>query len=41
MISEFLFPFGRLNLTSLSQEKRDDIVEKCGLVITEAAKIFE
>ena len=41
MTSEFLLPFGRLNLASLSPEKRDEVVEKCGLVSTEAMEIFE
>ena len=41
MTSEFLLPFGRLNLASLSPEKRDEVVEKCGLVSTEAVEIFE
>ena len=41
MTSEFLLPFDRLNLASLSQEKRDEIVKKCGLVSTEAVEIFE
>ena len=41
MTSEFLFPFSRLNLASLSSEKRDEVVEKCGLMSIEAMKIFE
>lgn len=41
MTSEFLLPFGRLDLASLSPEKIDEVVEKCGLVSTEAVKIFE
>lgn len=41
MVSEFLLPFGRLNLSSLSQEKRDEIVLKTGLTLTEAVEIFE
>ena len=41
MILEFLLPFGRLNLASLSPEKRDEVVEKCRFVSTEAVEIFE
>ena len=41
MTLEFLLPFGRLNLASLSPEKRDEVVEKCELVSTEAVEIFE
>ncbi len=41
MTSEFLLPFGQLNLTSLSLEKRNEIVEKYELVSTEAMEIFE
>lgn len=39
--SEFLFSFGRLNLAFLSSEKRDEVVEKCGLVFTKVVEIFE
>lgn len=41
MTSEFVLSFGRLNLASLSLEKRDEVVEKYGLVSTEAVEIFE
>ena len=41
MVSEFLLPFGRLNLSSLSKEKRSEVLEKSGLNITEAVEIFE
>lgn len=41
MVSEFLLPFGRLNLSSLSQEKRDEVVSRTGLTLTEAVEIFE
>ncbi len=40
MILEFLFLFDRLKLASLSPEKRDKVVEKCGLLTTEAMEIF-
>lgn len=41
MVSDFLLPFGRLNLSSLSSEKEKEIVEKIGLAVTEAAELFE
>ena len=41
MASEFLLPFGRLNLSSLSEEKRSEVLEKSGLNVTEAVEIFE
>ncbi len=41
MTSEFLFPFGQLNLAFLSPEKRDEVVEKCGLVSTKVVEIFK
>ena len=41
MTLEFLLPFSQLNLASLSPEKRDKVVEKCGLVSTKAVEIFE
>lgn len=41
MTSEFLLLFGRLNLASLSQVKRDEVVEECRLVSTKAMKISE
>ena len=41
MTLEFLLPFGRLNLASLSLEKKDEVVEKCGLVSIKAVEIFE
>ena len=41
MTSDFLLPFGRLNLASLSSEKRKEVVEKCGLLETEAVEVFE
>lgn len=41
MTSEFTFPFGQLNLASLLSEKREKIMQKIGLIKTEAFKIFE
>ena len=41
MASEFFLPYGRLNLFSLSPEKREEIKEETGLVKTEALEIFE
>ena len=40
MTSEFLLLFSQLNFASLSPEKRDKVVEKCGLVSTKAVEIF-
>ena len=40
MVSDFLLPFGRLNLSSLSQEKKDKIILTT-LTSTEAVEIFE
>lgn len=39
--SEFILPFDRLNLASLTPEKRDQIVQETGLTDTKAVKIFE
>lgn len=41
IVLEFLLPFGRLNLSSLSLEKRQEIVKKSGFTHTEAVEIFE
>lgn len=41
MTSEFLLPFGWLNLFSLTPEKREQIKEKTRLVETKAIEIFE
>ena len=41
MVSEFLLPFGRLNLFSLSDEKQQEVMEKTGLTFKEAAELFE
>ncbi len=41
MTSEFLFLFGRLNLFSLTPERRKQIKEETRLVETEAVEIFE
>ena len=41
MTSGFLLPFGRLNLASFSSKKRKKVVEKCGLLETEAVKVLE
>lgn len=41
MVLDFLLPFSRLNLSSLSFEKEKEIVEKVGLTVTEAAELFE
>lgn len=41
MVSEFLLPFGRLNLSSLSELSEQDLIERCGLTETEAVEVFE
>ena len=41
MVLEFIVPFGRLNLTSLTSEKRQEIMKKTGLTHIEAVKVFE
>ena len=41
MSSSFLFLFGRLNLASLSSEKKKGVEEKCGLLETEAVEVFK
>lgn len=41
MVSEFLLPFGRLNLSFLSLEKRQEVIKKAGLTHTEAVENFE
>ena len=41
MVSEFLLPFGCLNLLSFSEEKQKEVKEKAGLTITEAIELFE
>ena len=41
MAFEFLLPYGRLNLFSLSPKKREEIKEETGPVETEAVEIFE
>ena len=41
MTFEFIFPFGQLNLASLLSEKREKIMQKTGLIKTEAVKIFK
>lgn len=40
MVSEFLSPFGRLNLSSLSLEKRQEVIEKAGLTHKKTVEIF-
>lgn len=41
MVSEFLLPFGRLNLSFLSELSQKELVDKYGLTVTEAVEIFE
>ena len=41
MTSEFILPFGRLNLASLSLKKREEIVQETGLIEIEAVEVFE
>lgn len=41
MTLEFSLSFGQLNLAYLSPEKKDKVVEKCGLVSMKVEKILE
>ena len=41
MTSEFLLPYGRLNLASLTLEKREEVIQQIGLQEIEAVEIFE
>ena len=41
MVSEFLLPFGRLNLFSLSTLGQKELIDSYGLTETEAVEIFE
>lgn len=41
MASEFLFLFGRLNFSSLSEEKKKKVIKILGLTVTEAVELFE
>ena len=41
MASKFLLPFGRLNLSYLSEREKKEIVQKSGLKVTEVVEIFE
>ena len=41
MVSEFILPYGRLNLAFLTPEKREEVIQQTGLKFTEAAEIFE
>ena len=41
MTSEFIFPFGRLNLASLSPKRREEILQETGLIETKAVEVFE
>ena len=41
MTSEFLFPYGRLNLASLTPEKREEVIQQTGLQEIEAVEIFK
>ena len=41
MVSDFILPFGRLNLSSLSKEKKKEVIDKTGLSVTEAVELFK
>lgn len=41
MTFEFILPFGRLNLASLSPERREEIVQETRLIETEAVEVSE
>ena len=41
MVSEFFLPFGRLNLSSLPENKKKEVMEKAEITITKAVVLFE
>lgn len=41
MVSEFLRPFGRLNLLSLFEDKQQEIRQRTGLTVIKAVELFE
>lgn len=41
MVSKFILLLGRLNLASLTPEKRQEVMEKTSLMHTEAVEVFE
>lgn len=41
MVSDIIFPFGHLNLASLSPKKSSKVIKKTGLMLTELVEIFE
>lgn len=41
MVLEFLLPFERLNLLSLSKNKQQEIRQRIGLTVTEVVELFE
>jgi hypothetical protein len=41
MVSEFLLPFGRLDLSTLSEQARENLMTRCALKSAEAVEIFE
>lgn len=41
MILEFFLPFERLNLSSLSLKKRQEVIKKADLIYIEAIENFE
>ena len=41
MALEFLLLFGRLNLSSLPEDKKKEVMEKVEITITEAVVLFE
>ena len=41
MVSDFLFLFGQLNLSSLLEEKKKEVIDKTGLSVIKAVELFE
>ena len=41
MVLEFIFLFERLNLTALTPEKNQEVMDKTGLTYKEAVEVFE
>lgn len=41
MVSEFIFPYGRLNLAFITPKKREEVIQQIKLTITKAVKVFK
>ena len=41
MVSDFLLPFGRLNLSSLLEGEKKEVIDKTRLSVTKAVELFK